>query len=205
MMKIAAILTSAAIACAPVACPVQENFAARCAAARIDCVQNVCMPCPTQNACSGYDDLFDAPAQGPSESQQPDDSGSESARLNEYARQVIDLVNQERAAAGLADLKTDAALCAAAQVRAQEIAQSFSHTRPDGTKGFTVLKERGIVYVACGENIAKDSITPRRVMEGWMNSAGHRKNILNANFTSIGVGYYLDAAGTAHWVQLFTA
>ena len=164
MMKIAAILTSAAIACAPVACPVQENFAARCAAARIDCVQNVCMPCPTQNACSGYDDLFDAPAQVPSESQQPDDSGSESARLSEYARQVIDLVNQERAAAGLADLKTDAALCAAAQVRAQEIAQSFSHTRPDGTNGFTVLKERGIVYVACGENIAKGSITPRRVM-----------------------------------------
>lgn len=181
MMKIAAILTSAAIACAPVACPVQENFAARCAAARIDCVQNVCMPCPTQNACSGYDDLFDVPAQVPSESQQPDDSGSESARLSEYARQVIDLVNQERAAAGLADLKTDAALCAAAQVRAQEIAQSFSHTRPDGTNGFTVLKERGIVYVACGENIAKGSITPRRVMEGWMNSAGHRKNILNAN------------------------
>ena len=174
MMKIAVILTSAAIACAPVACPVQENFAARCAADRIDCVQNVCMPCPTQNACSGYDDLFDVPAQVPSESQQPDDSGSESARLSEYAR-------------------------------AQEIAQSFSHTRPDGTNGFTVLKERGIVYVACGENIAKGSITPRRVMEGWMNSAGHRKNILNANFTSIGVGYYLDAAGTAHWVQLFTA
>ena len=97
MMKIAAILTSAAIACAPVACPVQENFAARCAADRIDCVQNVCMSCPTQNACSGYDDLFDVPAQVPSESQQPDDSGSESARLNEYARQVIDLVNQERA------------------------------------------------------------------------------------------------------------
>ena len=201
MMKIAAILTSAAIACAPVACPVQENFAARCAADRIDCVQNVCMPCPTQNACSGYDDLFDAPAQVPPESQQPDDSGSESARLSEYARQVIDLVNQERAAAGLADLKTDAALCTAAQVRAQEIA----HTRPDGTNGFTVLKERGIVYVACGENIAKGSITPRRVMEGWMNSAGYRKNILNANFTSIGVGYSLDAAGTAHWVQLFTA
>ena len=150
MMKIAAILTSTAIACTPVACPVQENFAARCAADRIDCVQNVCMPCPTQNACSGYDDLFDVPAQVPSESQQPDDSGSESARLNEYARQVIDLVNQERAAAGLADLKTDAALCAAAQVRAQEIARSFSHTRPDGTNGFTVLRNGGLSMSPAG-------------------------------------------------------
>ena len=205
MMKIAAILTSAAVVCAPITCPAQENFAAQCAAARIDCVQNVCTPCPTQTVCSGYDDFFDVPAQTPSESQQPEGSGSESAQLSEYARQVIDLVNQERAAAGLTELKTDAALCAAAQVRAQEIAQSFSHTRPDGTSGFTVLKEQGIAYVACGENIAKGSITPQRVMKGWMNSEGHRKNILNANFTSIGVGYYLDAAGTAHWVQLFTA
>ena len=92
-------------------------------------------------------------------------SGSESARLNEYARQVIDLVNQERAAAGLADLKTDAALCAAAQVRAQEIAQSFSHTRPDGTNGFTVLRANGGLSMSpAGENIAAGSITPRRVM-----------------------------------------
>ena len=99
----------------------------------------------------------------------------------------------------------DATLSAAAQVRAQEIDVSFSHTRPDGTSCFTVLKDFGISYRACGENIAKGSPSPARVVEGWMNSAGHRANILNANFTAIGVGVYADAAGTLHWAQLFTA
>ena len=114
-------------------------------------------------------------------------------------------MNIEREKAGLAPLAMDAALSAAAQVRAQEIDVSFSHTRPDGTSCFTVLKEFGIGYRACGENIAKGSPSPARVVEGWMNSAGHRANILNANFTTIGVGVHADAAGTLHWAQLFTA
>jgi len=68
-----------------------------------------------------------------------------------------------------------------------------------------VLKEMGISYRACGENIAKGSPTPERVVQGWMNSAGHRANILNENFTTIGVGVHEDAAGVMHWAQMFTA
>ena len=107
--------------------------------------------------------------------------------------------------AGLSELELDADLCAAAQARAQEIAQSFSHTRPDGSSCFTILEEFGISYRAAGENIAMGQRTPEEVMDGWMNSSGHRANILNGTFTSIGVGYYVDGAGAAHWVQIFQA
>ena len=89
--------------------------------------------------------------------------------------------------------------------RAQEIAQSFSHTRPDGSSCFTILEEFGVSYRAAGENIAMGQRTPEEVMDGWMNSSGHRANILNGTFTSIGVGYYVDGAGAAHWVQIFQA
>ena len=136
------------------------------------------------------------------ETQQPQ---PETAPVSAYAQEVVRLVNIERGKAGLAPLELDAQLSAAAQVRAEEIDIDFSHSRPDGSSGFTVLKEMGISYRAVGENIAKGSPTPERVVQGWMNSAGHRANILNENFTVIGVGVYEDAAGIMHWVQLFTA
>ncbi len=125
--------------------------------------------------------------------------------ISAYAQEVVRLVNIEREKAGLSALKMDAQLSQAAQKRAVEISSSFAHTRPDGSSCFTVLKEYGIAYRASGENIAKGQTTPERVVTGWMNSEGHRKNILNANFTTIGVGYYVDNMGTAHWSQLFTA
>lgn len=148
----------------------------------------------------------DPPQETPPAQENPDeDAPEESGGVQEAAEAVTSLVNAARQDAGLSELELDADLCAAAQARAQEIAQSFSHTRPDGSSCFTILEEFGISYRAAGENIAMGQRTPEEVMDGWMNSSGHRANILNGTFTSIGVGYYVDGAGAAHWVQIFRA
>ena len=91
-----------------------------------------------------------------------------------------------------------------ASVRAREIKRQFSHTRPDGSSFSTALTQQGVSYNRSGENIAYGQRTPEAVMEGWMNSSGHRANILNASFRNIGVGLYQDENGVKHWVQLFT-
>ena len=120
------------------------------------------------------------------------------------AAQVAELVNAERAKAGLPALQLQTDLTRAANVRAREIKQKFSHTRPDGSNFSSVLAEQGISYRMSGENIAYGQSSPQAVMEGWMNSSGHRANILNSNFKNIGVGLYQDERGVNHWVQLFT-
>ena len=121
-----------------------------------------------------------------------------------YAQQVIDLVNDERSKAGLSAVTEATDVSAAAAIRAQEITSNFSHTRPDGTYYNTVLDQSGISYWGSGENIAYGQKTPAEVMNGWMNSQGHRANILNASYTKIGVAYYQNSNGVTYWVQLFT-
>lgn len=121
-----------------------------------------------------------------------------------FAQQVVDLVNAERVKAGLTTLTVDENIEAAALVRAKEIEISFSHTRPNGTSFSTALTQQGVSYKGSGENIAWGQRTPQEVMTGWMNSDGHRANILNPRFTKIGVGYYQNAAGRNYWTQLFT-
>lgn len=138
------------------------------------------------------------------DTQIPDTDTSEGNTELSYAEQVVALVNEERAKAGLSALTMDADITAAANVRAKEIKQSFSHTRPNGSSFSTVLKEQGVSFRGSGENIAWGQKTPEQVMDGWMNSAGHRANILNESFKNIGVGYYQDENGVNHWVQLFT-
>lgn len=120
-----------------------------------------------------------------------------------YPQEVLRLVNAERQKAGKSPLSADEKLNKAAQIRAKEIAVAFSHTRPDGQSCFTVLKEQGVSYLTAGENIAMGQRTPAEVIESWMHSEGHRKNILSDNFGRLGVGYYVEG-GAAHWVQLFT-
>lgn len=112
------------------------------------------------------------------------------------ARSVVDQVNQERAKLGLSALRVDPALTAAAQIRAREIVERFSHTRPDGTRWSTVSS------VAYGENIAKGQRTADKVMAAWMSSSGHRANILRANYGSIGVAC-VKSGNVYYWVQLF--
>lgn len=139
------------------------------------------------------------------ETNQPetDDNTPETDVLS-YAEQVVALVNAERAKAGLNALTLDSEIASAALVRAKETEISFSHTRPDGRHFSTALSDSGISFRGAGENIAWGQKTPEEVMNGWMNSEGHRANILNPNFTKIGVGYYQNSAGRNYWTQLFT-
>ena len=116
--------------------------------------------------------------------------------VDSYARMVANEVNRERAARGLSALRVDAELTRAARVRAQEIAQKFSHTRPDGSSWRTVSS------AAYGENIARGQKTADKVMAAWMTSSGHRANILRASYGSIGVAC-LQSGGVYYWVQLF--
>ncbi len=141
---------------------------------------------------------------GNCEPQTPDTTLPEQNNSADYAKEILDLVNQERQKAGLNALELDAALCNAAQTRSQEQTVVFSHTRPNGQSCFSVLDENGISYRGAGENIAMGQRSAEEVMNGWMNSEGHRANILNSSFTKLGVGCYQDSAGKLYWTQLFT-
>lgn len=123
---------------------------------------------------------------------------------NSFAAQVVRLVNAERAKAGLSAVTLDQEIASAALIRAKEIETSFSHTRPDGRSFSSVLTDNGIRFSGAGENIAWGQVSPEKVMEAWMNSEGHRANILNPKFTKIGVGHYQNSNGRNYWVQLFT-
>lgn len=125
-----------------------------------------------------------------------------SVTLSGQAAEVLTLVNQQRAAAGLAPLAVDADLKAASQIRAKEIERSFSHTRPDGSDCFSAISNR-YSFLALGENIAGGQNSAASVMNAWMGSDGHRANILNAKYTHIGIACYQAADGTLYWVQVF--
>lgn len=143
------------------------------------------------------------PEQQPSETPTQPDHSDNSTTQSDWAEQVVELVNAERAKAGLSALKLNRSAAGAAQVRAQEIASVFSHTRPDGSGFQTALDDAGVACRGYGENIAYGQSSPQAVMNQWMNSSGHRANILSADFTEIGVGHYRTANGTDYWVQLF--
>ena len=113
-----------------------------------------------------------------------------------YAYQVLDLVNAERAKEGAPALTMDADLMEAAMNRSAEIAIYFSHTRPNGLMCFSISNKLN------GENIASGYRTPQDVMVGWMNSSGHRANILNASYTTIGIGCF-KVDGVCYWTQCF--
>ncbi|RRJ64489.1 hypothetical protein EHV15_17345 [Paenibacillus oralis] len=119
---------------------------------------------------------------------------------SQFATQVIKLVNQERAKQGLKPLTGDSALNNMALAKAKDMSQNnyFSHTSPTYGSPFDMMKKFGIKYSYAGENIAMGQKTPQEVVKAWMNSEGHRANILNANYNLIGVGYY-----NGYWAQEF--
>ena len=123
--------------------------------------------------------------------------------IEEYADKVLVLVNIERIKAGLPGLTTTSELKDAANLRAREIESLFDHKRPDGSSFSTSLDECGVSYKAAGENIAYGHLSPREVVSAWMDSEGHRVNILDDNFGKMGVGIHLDEDGSIGWVQLF--
>jgi len=119
----------------------------------------------------------------------------------QFDQQVLQIVNSERAKAGLSTLSMDSDLSNMALVKAQDMINNnyFDHTSPTYGSPFDMMKKFQITYKAAGENIAKGQPTPEQVMNDWMNSAGHRANILSSSFTHIGIGYFKGA-----WVQEFT-
>lgn len=136
----------------------------------------------------------------PEEPREPSDATPEP--VGGERDEVYRIVNRERQQNGLPALTYRADLQAAADLRAKEIVELFSHTRPNGTSCFTVVSEAGIAYRALGENIAYGQRSAAEVMNGWMNSSGHRANILSSNFTGMAVGFY-QTGGVKYWVQIF--
>ena len=145
-----------------------------------------------------------SPSPKPTETPAPTPSPKPVANPEQMAQEVIRLTNIERAKYGCAPLQYHAKLQQAAMVRAQEIAIKFSHDRPDGRDAFTAIAEAG---VGCpdGENIARGYPSPESVVQGWMNSLGHKAAILSPTATHIGVGFYQNSYGTYFWVQDFSS
>jgi uncharacterized YkwD family protein len=122
------------------------------------------------------------------------------SNVSGYASQVFSLVNQQRSKAGLKPLAWNAKLANMAMVKAKDMKKNnyFDHNSPTYGSPFNMMSRFGISYSWAGENIAMGQRSPAEVMNAWMNSSGHRANILNAHYTSIGVAYY-----NGEWVQEF--
>jgi len=122
------------------------------------------------------------------------------AQASNFVKQVADLVNQERAKAGLKPVQLDSALSDVALAKAADMSNNhyFDHNSPTYGSPFDMMKKYGISFMTAGENIAMGQRSPEEVMNQWMNSEGHRQNIMNPAFTKIGVGYT-----NGYWVQEF--
>ncbi|WP_227521498.1 MULTISPECIES: CAP domain-containing protein [Bacillus] len=153
----------------------------------------------------------EAPAQPAPETQQQEEAQQEQGNAEQRASQegisetemrVIELTNAERRKAGLSDLKADKEISNVARQKSADMQQNnyFSHTSPTYGSPFDMMRDFGISYNTAGENIAMGQRTPEEVVQAWMNSEGHRKNILSPNFTHIGVGYVENGH---YWTQMF--
>lgn len=122
--------------------------------------------------------------------------------VSSYEAEVIRLVNEARISQGLSPLSHNWELSRVARYKSQDMRDNryFSHTSPTYGSPFQMMKDFGISYRSAGENIARGQRTPQAVFDGWMNSSGHRANILNSSYTHIGVGYVKDGN---YWTQMF--
>ncbi|KON87564.1 sporulation protein [Sporosarcina globispora] len=147
-----------------------------------------------------------APAQQPAQKQAPAEQTKESApatsEVSAYEKKVLELTNQERAKAGVPALKLDVELSKVAREKSRDMQSKgyFDHNSPTYGSPFDMMKQFGISYTTAGENIAMGQQSPEEVVQAWMNSEGHRKNIMNANFTHLGVGHVADGN---YWTQMF--
>ncbi len=125
--------------------------------------------------------------------------------FSSYQKQVLNLVNAERTKRGLNALTLDAKLSNVATIKSQDMINKnyFDHNSPTYGSPFDMMKQFGISYRSAGENIAEGQRSPQEVMNAWMNSEGHRKNILNPNFTKLGVGVAKTSSGILYWTQMF--
>ncbi len=138
---------------------------------------------------------------------QTPENGQATVNASEVVKEVVRLTNEERKKNGLSALKMDPELNNAAQKKSADMASNgyFSHNSPTYGSPFDMLKQFGIEYSVAAENIAAGQDTAQAVVDGWMNSEGHRKNILNKSVTHIGVGMAEGGAQGPYWTQLFIA
>ena len=136
--------------------------------------------------------------------QSGDHQASESA-TSQQAKEVLRLVNQERSKQGLKSLQLSSNLTSIATTKSKDMAINnyFSHTSPTYGSPFEMLQHFGVSYRSAGENIAAGQKTAQEVMNAWMNSSGHRANILNSSYTELGVGYYKGGSYGHYWTQEF--
>ncbi|WP_163100871.1 CAP domain-containing protein [Peribacillus alkalitolerans] len=132
----------------------------------------------------------------------PSKPAASTGAVSAYEQKVVELTNAERAKAGLSALKLDTALSNVARKKSEDMKSKgyFSHTSPTYGSPFDMMKQFGISYTSAGENIAQGQQSPEEVVQAWMNSEGHRANIMNSSFTHIGVGH---VAGGNYWTQMF--
>lgn len=125
--------------------------------------------------------------------------------VSSYEQKVVELVNVERQKAGLPALKLDTAMSNVARMKSKDMATNnyFAHQSPTYGSAGDMLTKYGIKWSAWGENIASGQKTPEAVVTAWMNSSGHRANIMSTNFSRIGVGYVTNSNGTPYWTQMF--
>lgn len=131
------------------------------------------------------------------------DKAEQTKDASQFEQKVVDLVNQERQKQGLKPLTLNKKLSDVARTKSKDMMDKgyFDHNSPTYGSPFDMMKQFGIEYTTAGENIAKGQQSPEDVMNAWMNSDGHRKNILNPDFTEIGVGYV--KGDTTYWTQQF--
>ena len=140
--------------------------------------------------------------QKPVQAEKPQATTPASSAVSAFEQQVVELTNQERAKNGLPALKLDTELSKVARDKSKDMQTKnyFSHTSPTYGSPFDMMKAYGISYKSAGENIAMGQRSPQEVVQAWMNSQGHRENIMNANFTHIGVGHVTTGN---YWTQMF--
>ncbi|MGG5794051.1 CAP domain-containing protein [Bacillus nitratireducens] len=141
--------------------------------------------------------------QKPAEQKPAEQKPAEEAKsLSEFEQRVVELTNAERTKQGLPALQIDTELSKVARIKSEDMQKNnyFDHNSPTYGSPFDMMKKFGISYKSAGENIAQGQRTPEEVVQAWMNSAGHRANILNSGFTHIGVGYVESGN---YWTQQF--
>ncbi|WP_018247814.1 CAP domain-containing protein [Orenia marismortui] len=145
------------------------------------------------------------PQNGEDMQQPPQEDMGESTNLQAMEAEVVKLVNQERQKRGLKPYKHNSKLSSVARTKSKDMRDKnyFSHQSPTYGSPFEMMTKFGIDYSTAGENIAKGQPTAKAVMNGWMNSPGHRRNILSEKFTEIGVGLAKDSKGMTYWTQMF--
>jgi len=134
--------------------------------------------------------------------QQNQENNQADGEVSQFEQEVVDLTNQEREKEGLAPLEIDTELSEVARAKSQDMQENnyFDHNSPNYGSPFDMMQSFGIDYNTAGENIAQGQQSPEEVVDAWMNSQGHRENIMNGDFTHIGIGHVEDGN---YWTQMF--